>query len=231
MGMITAHGYIDNPTFRGMRWHLRNTFDTIYVLDLHGNSNKKETAPDGSKDENVFNIKTGVSIILGVKRSNNVDKKLATIYKSDLFGLRDEKFRILNSSNIETILWKELPQETDLWLLEGKEKEKYKMGFSVADIFPVNNTGICTQRDQVSIQDTVADLKNVLDDFNVLGEDELKIKYAIEKDGRDWKIKTAKEDVIRHYVDESLIKKVESSLPPNKIKDVHRIINSIFNIF
>ncbi len=209
MGMITAHGYIDNPTFRGMRWCLRNTFDSIYVLDLHGNSNKKETALDGSKDENVFNIKTGVSIILGVKKSSNTDKELAIIYKGDLFGLREDKFKILNSSNIETIAWKELPQETDFWLLEGKEKEKYKMGFSVADILPINNTGICTQRDQITIQDTATDLKNILDDFSTLSEDELKIKYAIEKDGRDWKIKTAKEDVMRHYVDESLIKKVE----------------------
>src|SRR3989339_388360 len=77
MGMITAHGYIDNPTFRGMRWHLRNTFDKIYILDLHGNSNKGEISPDGSKDGNIFDIKTGVAIILGIKNSNTKNKKMA----------------------------------------------------------------------------------------------------------------------------------------------------------
>ena len=72
VAMITAHGYIDNPTFRGMRSHLMNTFNKIYILDLHGNSNKKEKAPDGSEDKNVFDIKTGVSIFFGVK--NKVEK-------------------------------------------------------------------------------------------------------------------------------------------------------------
>jgi hypothetical protein len=72
MAMITAHGYIDNPTFRGMRWHLKQTFDKVYILDLHGNSNKKEVSPDGSKDENVFDIKTGVAVIIGVKRKGKI---------------------------------------------------------------------------------------------------------------------------------------------------------------
>lgn len=67
VAFITNHGYLDNPTFRGMRQHLMNTFDEIYVLDLHGNSKKKETAPDGSKDENVFDIQQGVAILLAVK--------------------------------------------------------------------------------------------------------------------------------------------------------------------
>jgi predicted helicase len=67
LGFITNHGYLDNPTFRGMRQSLMRTFDDIYILDLHGNANKKETAPDGSKDENVFDIMQGVSICIMVK--------------------------------------------------------------------------------------------------------------------------------------------------------------------
>ncbi len=65
--MITNHGYLDNPTFRGMRQHLMQTFDEIYVLDLHGNSLKKETCPDGSPDQNVFDIRQGVAIALLLK--------------------------------------------------------------------------------------------------------------------------------------------------------------------
>ena len=66
LGFITNHGYLDNPTFRGMRWHLLDTFDKIYVLDLHGNAKKKEVTPEGKTDKNVFDIQQGVSIIIGV---------------------------------------------------------------------------------------------------------------------------------------------------------------------
>ena len=68
LAFINPHGYLDNPTFRGMRWHLQNTFDKIYTIDLHGNSKKKETAPDGSIDQNVFDIMQGVSINIFVKK-------------------------------------------------------------------------------------------------------------------------------------------------------------------
>ena len=101
--MQAAHGYVDNPTFRGMRWHLRQTFDAIYVLDLHGNSNKKETAPDGTADVNVFDIKTGVSIIFGIKRRSESAKKkpLATVYQTDMYGSRASKFETLNKESLE----------------------------------------------------------------------------------------------------------------------------------
>ena len=62
LAFINPHGFLDNPTFRGMRWNLLKTYDKIYTIDLHGNAKKKETAPDGSKDENVFYIMQGVSI-------------------------------------------------------------------------------------------------------------------------------------------------------------------------
>lgn len=67
LGFITNHSYLDNPTFRGMRQSLMNSFDEIYILDLHGNSLKKEKTPDGSKDENVFDIQQGVAICFMIK--------------------------------------------------------------------------------------------------------------------------------------------------------------------
>ena len=70
-----AHGYIDNATFRGMRYHLLSTFDKIYIIDLHGNSKKKEVCPDGSKDENVFDIMQGVAIIIGIKKKTKSKKR------------------------------------------------------------------------------------------------------------------------------------------------------------
>jgi hypothetical protein len=134
IGMITAHGYIDNFNFRGMRWHLRKTFDKIYVVDLHGNSNKKESTLDGSKDENVFDIKTGVSIILGVKNGKKKEGELGQVLKVDLYGVREDKFTTLDKGSIADLKWVELPSETDLWVLEGKGKSEYKKGFSVAEI-------------------------------------------------------------------------------------------------
>jgi hypothetical protein len=177
IGMITSNGYIDNPTFRGMRWHLRKTFDKIYVLDLHGNSRKKETAPNGEKDENVFDIMTGVSIIFGIKANKGEKKDLADIYKYDLYGLREYKFNELDNSDIENIEWVKLPVESDIWKLEGTGKKEYEKGFSLAELFPVNTTGIVTGIDKYSIfykkeelitfVDRVMSSSNVEQDFNI----------------------------------------------------------------
>jgi predicted helicase len=196
VGMITSHGYIDNPTFRGMRWHLRNTFDKIYIIDLHGNSNKKETAPDGSKDENVFDIKTGVAIIVGVKKSSAKNKKLATVYKTDFYGSRKEKFKNIDTATFEMMKWIEIPHDSDLWLLEGKGKKEYQKGFSVAEMFTKNTTGIVTGIDRLSIFETKEELERttqaILNSLNPYTE------FGI-KDGR----RTPKENRIKELRDAS----------------------------
>ncbi|MCA8834244.1 MAG: N-6 DNA methylase, partial [Proteobacteria bacterium] len=104
VGMITAHGYLDNPTFRGMRWHLMNSFDAIYVLDLHGNSLKKDVKLNGDPDKNVFNITTGVSIIIAwkTKREKGTDKPLSQVFRGDLWGEREEKFKALEAGSLDT---------------------------------------------------------------------------------------------------------------------------------
>lgn len=184
VAMITSHGYIENPTFRGMRWHLRKTFDLIYVLDLHGNSNRKETSPDGSKDENVFDIKTGVSIILGVKNGKKTKDALAQVLKADLYGLRKDKFARLDNGTISEISWTELPQETELWVLEGKGKSDYLKGFSVAELFQKNATGIVTAIDSLSIFMTEDDLGKTTN--SILNSDDPYREFKI-KDGRKYK--------------------------------------------
>ena len=188
IGMITAHGYIDNPTFRGMRWHLRNTFDKIYIIDLHGNSNKKEISQDGSKDENIFDIKTGVSIILGVKRLEVKGKKLAQIYKTDFYGLRKEKFKKLDLTNFYDINWLELPENSDRWVSEGVGKLEYLKGFSVVEIFPKNTTGIVTMGDSFIIDQDKHLLKERVQNFlfNDITEDNLKAKYNLGKNYAKW---------------------------------------------
>lgn len=190
VGVITAHGYIDNPTFRGMRWHLRNTFDSIYVLDLHGNSNKKEVAPDGSTDVNVFDIKTGVSILFGVKKrqGSKAKKNLATVYQADFYGKRAEKFDQLNKSSIESIEWNKLPAEAEVWRVEGAGKEEYMKGFSVTELFPQNTTGIVTMGDSFIVDTDPDILSRRVDDFleQPISETELKNKYSLGKNYAKW---------------------------------------------
>ena len=97
VAMITNHGYLNNPTFRGMRWRLLQTFDALYVLDLHGNHKKKEVAPDGSKDENVFeSIQQGVAIMIGVMTGSKARGQIGEVFHAEAWGSRRDKFALLN---------------------------------------------------------------------------------------------------------------------------------------
>jgi predicted helicase len=96
LGFITNHGYLDNPTFRGMRWHLLNTFDKVYVLDLHGNSKKKEVTPEGETDKNVFDIQQGVAIIIALKKAREIKGACRGISRR-FVGRKRRKIRIATS--------------------------------------------------------------------------------------------------------------------------------------
>ncbi|MFH1450246.1 MAG: type ISP restriction/modification enzyme [bacterium] len=191
VGFVTNHGYLDNPTFRGMRWHLMSTFDEIYVLDLHGNANKKEKTPDGSNDENVFDIKQGVAIILAV-RSKSKEKVLAKIYHSELWGKREEKFKQLDNSSIASIKWTLLDSRMPslFFVPEGSQEleEEYKTGFSVSELFPINTTGVVTMGDSFVIDQNKDILGKRVTDF--LNEDVseviLKNKFELGKNYAKW---------------------------------------------
>jgi hypothetical protein len=109
LGFITNHGYLDNPTFRGMRWHLLDTFDKLYVLDLHGNAKKKEVTPEGKPDKNLFDIQQGVSIIIAVKKRAGKGKKpLADVLHADLWGEREAKYETLRTSGLTGKQWQRI---------------------------------------------------------------------------------------------------------------------------
>jgi type I restriction-modification system DNA methylase subunit len=208
IAMITAHGYIDNPTFRGMRFHLMQTFDEIYVLDLHGNANKQEKAPDGSDDKNVFDIKQGVAIFIGVKHEGKFISKSGKVFRADCFGVRQKKLEYLNDNLFKTVPWKEImPSAPNYeWIArDEKIRKEYLKGFSVADLFPISTVGFVTARDGMSIQHTKADIEQVVSDFQTMDIQTLRVKYDLRKDTRDWKIGLAKDDVIKHFSDEKLI--------------------------
>ena len=151
IGFINPHGYLDNPTFRGMRWNLLKTFDKIYTIDLHGNSKKKETCPDGSKDENVFDIMQGVSINLFVKTEKKSKDELGKVYHKDLFGLRQEKYEFLDEATIESIGYEEITPKAPMYFFVPKDfslQNEYDKGFVISDLFVHNSMGVTTGNDR-----------------------------------------------------------------------------------
>jgi predicted helicase len=152
LGFVTNHGYLDNPTFRGMRQSLMRSFSHLYVYDLHGNSKKGEIAPSGGEDKNVFDIQQGVAIILAVKEPAHIG--LGKVFHADLWGSREHKYDVLSETDVSGTKWKALnpstpdyyfiPQEIDL-------KSEYELGWRLTDAMPVNATGFQTHRDAFAI--------------------------------------------------------------------------------
>lgn len=203
LGFITSHGYLSDPTLRGMRWHLLNSFDKIYVLDLHGNQNRKEVSPDGSPDRNVFDIIQGVSIIIAIKKKGekSTEKPLAEVHYGELWGTRESKYEALwqgtVAKNCPTVLAHRAPQypfvEKDY-----STDAAYSAGFSVSELFGVLGNGIVTKRDSLAIKDTPDEIWEVMQDFDQNSEDEVRAAHRLPKDVRDWRYNWAKADVQNH---------------------------------
>ncbi|MGI5842521.1 MAG: type ISP restriction/modification enzyme, partial [Christensenellales bacterium] len=191
LAYISNNGYLDNPTFRGMRASLLRTFDKIYIINLHGNSIKKETTPDGGKDENIFDIRVGVAIIIGVKTKQN-NNDWAKVYYSDLYGLRENKLKNLTEGNI-SFAELEIDDETALLTPQNKD-EDYDKGISLVDLFNKFSAGVVTGRDKLTLQNNKNDIEKVLRDFKTNTTYELRIKYNLGKD-TDWTIEGARNDI------------------------------------
>ncbi len=194
-GFISNNAFLDNPTFRGLRRSLLECYDELYILNLHGNARKKEETPQGAKDENVFNIMQGVSINLFVKKAQTTKQK---IHYYDVYGERAEKYAFLAQNDLNSIEWLELtPREPfySLLPLETRLLDEYEQGFSVQDMFQIGSTGICSQRDHVVFHKEKESLLELLKDFSTLEPIELRRKYDIGNDGRDWRLEYAIRDV------------------------------------
>ncbi len=177
-GMITNHSYLDNPTFRGMRQSLMNTFNEIYILDLHGNSLKKETTPDGNKDVNVFDIQQGVAIALFVKKEHAAG---CNIYHGDLFGTRESKYAWLDNNELKLKDYSQLnPESPWYFFIEQNTNniEYYNNWIRVNEIFPVNNVGVVTARDKFAIDFDKELLKTRVQQFRNLSYEEEFLKNA-----------------------------------------------------
>lgn len=210
LAFITNHGYLDNPTFRGMRWQLLNTFDKIYVLDLHGNSNKKEVGPDGSADKNVFDIMQGVAILVGVKKRRDAKtaKPLAKVYHADLWGSRAGKYEVLYSTGLSSELWQPLQPPAPQYVLKARDYGQlaaYEQGFSLNQFMPVHSNGIVTARDALTIDTEKKLLWQRVQDFVSLNPEEARNKYNLGNDVQDWAVAAAQSDVREHFSENKLV--------------------------
>lgn len=194
LAYINPHGYLDNPTFRGMRWNLLKTYDKIYTIDLHGNSKKKETAPDGSVDENVFDIQQGVSINIFVKTGQKKKGELAQVFHYDLYGKREAKYDYLLNHTLQSTPFTLLQNNAPMYFMVPKDfslEKTYNKGFSVAELFPVKNVGVVTSRDSYVIAEDKNTLTKRISDFFNLDKTELITRYRL-KETKAWKIDEAR---------------------------------------
>ena len=196
VAMITNNSFIDGITHRQMRKHLLETFDEIYILDLHGNSKKKEKDPDGGKDENVFDIQQGVAISIFVRKNEN-KKELGTVYHAEIFGKREKKFEFLNTSNITTVDWEKLDYTEPYFFFVPKDfglEEEYKKGFGLTELFLNYNSGIQTKNDDLTITFDEQRIQKVVENFLQDSLSELERKYGANDKGI-WKASQAQADL------------------------------------
>lgn len=197
VGMITNHGYLDNPTFRGMRQSLMKTFNEIYVLNLHGSSLKKEKTPEGNKDENVFDIKPGVAILILIK---NKSKSECSVFKADQYGTREAKYEWLKTNNLKTTGYKQVNAESPWYFFAQSQLVdliEYQSWLGIDKIFPVNSAGIVTARDNLTIHFEAKEIFNTVLSFSKMEKELARSAYSLGKDTRDWKIELAQKDLIK----------------------------------
>jgi len=200
LAYISNNSFIDGITHRQMRKHLLESFDKIYILDLHGSAKKNETAPDGSKDENVFDIQQGVSVNILVKTGKKKKTELGEIFHSELFGRRNTKYTTLNQNSFSSIDWVNLEKREPYNFFVPRDyesEEEYTKGFRINDLFINQNSGIQTKKDSLTINFSKRQLSQIVEEFKNLDPGELKSKYGL-KDTSGWTAAKAKEDIINN---------------------------------
>ena len=210
MAMITNNSYLDGIIHRQMRLHLLQTFDDIYIYDLHGSAKKKERSPDGTPDKNVFDIQQGVSIIIAVKHGKNANKLLANLHHYSSYGARKTKYANLFQHTLKNTPWQKLEPHEPYYFFAPKDftgNAEYETGFAINELFSqppkeankkpnaTYTSGIKTERDHLTIHKKLEDLEKIIGDLKKLKAEDFRYKYREEKDGRDWKISTAQNDL------------------------------------
>ncbi len=199
VGVITNHRFLTNPTFRGMRQSLMQTFNQIYFIDLHGSNKPKEFTPAGDKDENVFDIEQGVAISLFVKKSG-LERK---IFHSDFWGTRNDKYKFCLEEELKKINWQEINATSPFYTFKPEDKrlkEKYYKFPSLNDIFIKSSLGIFTHRDHFLIDTNQNTLNERINEFRRSeNHHDLRQKFNL-SDTRDWKVEDALKSIKKNSI-------------------------------
>lgn len=200
IGLITNNAYIDNPTFRGMRKHLLDTFSEIYLINLHGNLRLREEAPEGTKDENVFQIRPGVSILFLIKEENSTETK---VFYIDKWGKKEEKYRFLLEEKIEDLDFIEIEPTAPYYLFKKVEdtlgaRLSPKVP-SIKELMPLNSIGIATHRDHFAVSFNKEELEERIRDFSnpSISKEKLEEKYDLKNTGT-WKLEDKRSNLFTH---------------------------------
>jgi hypothetical protein len=234
LGFITNHGYLDNPTFRGMRQSLTQTFDRCYLFDLHGNSKKKEKAEDGGKDENVFDIQQGVACGLFVKTEGRnkppdgvsgngqglspetvAGRPYSGLHHADLLGLRAHKYQSLKHQSLTTTAWEYLQPQRPFYLFVQQDRtlhEEYDSSWKITEFMPINGWGIATRKDYLLVNFERIALVDMFEKIRTISCEEAISKYGI-KESPHWSFSEA-----------------AKQLSPNIESHVHEILFRPFDI-
>ena len=208
VGIITNHSFLDNPTFRGMRQSLTNTFDLMYFIDLHGNAKKKEKTPDGEKDQNVFDIEQGVCISIFIKKKG-IKKG---IFHSDFWGDRKTKFKLCLENSFKNIEYTELKPNSPFYLFVPQNqdnRDKYDKDWSIKDIFSLAANGIITKRDNLAIAYEKNQLIEKLYKFKNetrYSDIEISKMFSVPIQDKDkWNLRKSREYIIKRGIEENKI--------------------------
>ena len=220
IGFITNHSYLNGLIHRGMREELLKYFDTLYIMDLHGNSLLKETTPEGNVDQNVFDIQQGVAILIAVREKSEPDyfstayksrdgvKEMAKVLYYDVWGRREDKYKFLESASLDNINWIEVKPTEPNYFFAPKNldyEDEYNKELSINDIFPVYAAGVKTRRDNVCVDYDRETLLNRFCDISInTNLEELKEKYNI-KDTEYWNLEKAKLDIKQDEIESKLL--------------------------
>jgi len=206
LAYISNNSFLDGIIHRRMRKSLMETFDDIYILNLHGNTRRKETAPDGTKDENVFDIMQGVSINIFVKTQKK-SKKLAEVYYKDLFGTRDYKYNFLTDHSLKDSGFNKLAPVEPYYFFTPKNftaQKQYDTGFKVDEIFKLNTIGIQTGKDKTFISTNKFNSSNN-QNISYRPFDDLYIDYDINR------IQRSRYNVMKHILKKNNINLIVAS--------------------
>ena len=193
LGYITNHGYLDNPTFRGMRQSLMGTFSGLRVLNLHGNANKKEQSPDGTEDKNVFDIRQGVAICLAIR-----DGGSTAIEHADLWGSRESKYTWLSKHQASDTEFTRLKPDSPFYFFGPQNTDcraEYDAGWKITDIFQIHGVGVVMARDSMTVDFDADSLWQRVTNFASLPSEIARAQYALGDDARDWRVATAQADI------------------------------------